>query len=160
MAQGNKVHAAHGKFRCAESDAISALNALLAYEAQPAASRGDFCRQHWLHENHLRDMAALHLQLSRVVALPSVVAAARSAGLASADVLQGLQDTAALVSDAPLQACSASGVELLRRCVAAGWSDQVARRMRTAEYLDQLANQARSRPYQRLVQRFFRGTGR
>jgi hypothetical protein len=140
---GDKVHAAHGRFRCVESDAVSALQALLAYEAEAPAKRSLFCKQHWLHESHLSEMAALHAQLRRAVCLPSVLLAAQKAGLGSADVLERLASSDALTRCKHLQRPGANSTALLRRCIVAGWPDQVARRMRTAEYLDQLAAQVR-----------------
>lgn len=74
--------AAHARFRSPHGDAISALNALCAYEAAAAAAaaagggrgRGggeggveEFCAANFLHARHLREMSQLRQQLGRTL---------------------------------------------------------------------------------------------
>lgn len=149
------------RFRHADGDALSALRALCAFEA--AGESDAFCAQHFLHARNLREAADLHRQLLRVLSSSSSSTSGAAAGgdgrgppkarqqpdagfgAASGGLGGELADEArrlggaggmlAAVREAPSERVLA----LLRRAIAAGWADQVARRVRTAEYLQQLS---------------------
>jgi ATP-dependent RNA helicase DHX37/DHR1 len=103
---------AHARLRVPESDALSALCALCAFEA--AGESETFCRDNHLLFKNLREAAALRKQLSRIVAAQRSVTA--SATPPSAPPPQPVLDA-------------------LRRAVAAGWGDHVARRVRSLEHV-------------------------
>jgi ATP-dependent RNA helicase DHX37/DHR1 len=122
------VGAAQAALRCGDSDALSALKALCAYEA---AGRSDaFCASARLQARGLREMSQLRRQLARTLQMQ----VAPSAGSALAARLQAEAAAAAGESGA-LRPPSSAVQALLRRAMAAGWADQVARRVRTAEHV-------------------------
>ncbi len=107
---------AHARLRVPESDALSALCALCAFEA--AGESEAFCRTNHLLFKNLREAAALRKQLSRIVA------AQRSS--ASSTI-----DTTSPPPAPPPQPV----LDALRRAIAAGWGDHVARRVRSLEHV-------------------------
>ena len=118
------ARAAHARLRVPESDALSALCALCAFEA--SAEDEAFCRANHLLFKNLREAAALRKQLSRIVASqPS-----------------NSEQFAALLHDAPPSPPPPAALEALRRAIAAGWGDQVSRRVRSLEYVRGHANSA------------------
>jgi len=108
---------AHARLRVPESDALSALCALCAFEA--AGESEAFCRNNHLLFKNLREAAALRKQLSRIVA------AQRS------PTVSKINSTSSLPSATPPREI----LEALRRAVAAGWGDHVARRVRSLEHV-------------------------
>ncbi|KXZ53733.1 hypothetical protein GPECTOR_6g650 [Gonium pectorale] len=196
-ARRRRAHAAamQGRFRHEASDALSALAALLAFEASGESE--EFASRHFLHARNLREAADLHRQLLRVLALQQAGAAlgpAATAGGAAAaaggtlaeelaaaarEIVAAMAVPTATAAEAAVggagrgaaaaaaaattaaeaalsgpAASAAAGVAallpervaaVLRRALAAGWADQVARRMRSAEYLAQLGESRRKR---------------
>lgn len=137
--QHNSLHAAHLRFRHRKSDALSALNALIAFESQDASDAGAFCKNNFLHATSLREMSALRQQLMRNVGQPQ---------------RRNLQSTAqsnlTIFMSETISQCGGSmkppgGTlsDALLRCIAAGWADQVGKRMRSATSLQTLASQVR-----------------
>jgi ATP-dependent RNA helicase DHX37/DHR1 len=108
---------AHARLRVPESDALSALCALCAFEA--AGESETFCRNNHLLFKNLREAAALRKQLSRIVA------AQRS------PTVSEIHSTSSPPSAPP----PLPVLEALRRAVAAGWGDHVARRVRSLEHV-------------------------
>jgi ATP-dependent RNA helicase DHX37/DHR1 len=118
---------AHAAFRVVDSDALSALRALCAFEA---AGEGEaFCRRSFLHFKNLREAAALHRQLAR--ALEAQAGAAPGNGAAAPPRLSA----AALAPAGGLPPPPPGVAEALRRALAAGWADQVARRVRSLDHI-------------------------
>jgi hypothetical protein len=75
----NKARSAQNRLRSNESDALSALYALLEYDALPAGNRDAFCKDNFLHPTNLREMSALRRQLARVLRMkPALEACGRS----------------------------------------------------------------------------------
>ncbi|GIL53593.1 hypothetical protein Vafri_9207 [Volvox africanus] len=159
-ARRRRQHAAamQAQFRCGRSDALSALAALVAFESSGESE--DFAAAHFLHSKNLREAADLHRQLLRVLAMQQVgaVAAAAAAGGALAEELaaaaKDLAASLALPGALPTTAAAAAGgaalvpervALVLRRALAAGWADQVAKRARSSEYLAQLEESRRKR---------------
>lgn len=129
----DKVHAAHRRLRCKSSDAISALNALLAFEACSSERAQAFCDASFLHIGNLREAAALHRQLHRVLSMPAArIAAGGVAPTLLNTIREGLAKAAPRLA---MQRPSDAQALVLRRCLAAGWPDQVARRMRSQTHL-------------------------
>lgn len=125
----NQVYSSHQRLRDPDSDALSALNALLAFDAEPQSEGDAFCRRNFLHAGHLREMSALRAQLLRVV---SVQAHAHESWATLQTILGSLSPEAMLAfSKIP----SKETRKALSCCVAAGWADQVAKRVRSREQL-------------------------
>ncbi|DBA75145.1 hypothetical protein WJX77_004936 [Trebouxia sp. C0004] len=116
------------KFHSSHGDAITALNVVCAY--QQSASPEAFCRQHHLHARNLREVSALFAQLVRAV-------------LQHPPQQQGLKGSRPMgaafsAGDAEgLPAPSPFIVQELRKALAAGWADQVARRVRAQEQVSE-----------------------
>ncbi len=108
------ARAAHARLQVPASDALSALAAYCAYTQAPDGEA--FCRQQRLHARNLREAAALHRQLLRA--------------LAHSDLGIALQQ-----SQQQLAAPSQTVTLALRRGIAAGWADRIARRVRSAPEL-------------------------
>lgn len=115
----------------------SALRALCAFEA--AGEDEAFCRRHFLHFRNLREAAALHKQLARTLEAQQARQARQAQQAASGEggpspappalAAAGLAGGAALPPPPP------GVLEALRKALAAGWADQVARRIRSIDYL-------------------------
>ncbi|KAK9814452.1 hypothetical protein WJX72_006123 [[Myrmecia] bisecta] len=129
-----RAGAAHAQLRSSFGDAISALNALCGYES---AGRSEaFCRDHFLHARNLREMAALRAQLARIVAQQlAATAGGPEAGLPSLKV--DARELAKALAPPPQKL-----VKQLQRAIAAGWADQVARRVRSTEHVASAAEKA------------------
>lgn len=106
--------------------ACSALRALCAFEA--AGEDEAFCRRNFLHFRNLREAAALHKQLARQLEAQG----ARQRGSSAAAPALALATGSAA---GPLPPPAPAVMEQLRRALAAGWADQVARRIRSIDYL-------------------------
>jgi ATP-dependent RNA helicase DHX37/DHR1 len=146
----------HAKYQHPRSDALSAVAALLAFEAATAAAGGGatgaaaadaLCTADALHARTLREMSDLRAQLARLLArhAPALCSAAAEAAaeagsaddagsLARPDVAERV--AVALAGGAPSPAPLPGGAErALRRALAAGWADRVARRVKPREQL-------------------------
>lgn len=152
IATHNQAHAAHVRLRSRSSDALSSLHALLAYESVSAAEATNFCKANFLHAAPLREMAALHQQLRRVLSMPSALRTAHASGHAGAVLLA--HEFGAAPSDsgtgaragaapAPTKQPRDAQAKVLRRCVAAAWPDQVAKRVKSQASLQQHAEAVR-----------------
>ncbi|KAK9844506.1 hypothetical protein WJX74_003358 [Apatococcus lobatus] len=127
-ARRRKAYAAHAAFTSTAGDAMSALRVLCVYEA--AGCSEQFCRDNFLHARNLREMGAARRQLARILSLNLASAAGRKS-------IAGQRSSAVAAHDALKQAVggtvtkdpSKSVLECLRRAIAAGWADQVARRV-------------------------------
>ena len=138
----NKARSAHHRLRTPHSDAISALNALIAFEAQPVGKRPEFCRDNFLHVANLNEMSALRVQLVRILRTKMSLEGGAVSGHAGAAFLLRRSQAEGVTGgpirlDASLQPPGVAVSTVLRRCLVAGWADQVARRMRSAEYVSQ-----------------------
>jgi ATP-dependent RNA helicase DHX37/DHR1 len=118
-ARRGAARAAHAALRVGSSDALGALAALCAFEA--AGEAEGFARANFLHFRNLREAAALRRQLARVLG-------AAAAGLAPAGA-------AAALAAPPAAPPPRGALAPLARALAAGWADQVARRVRSAEHV-------------------------
>jgi ATP-dependent RNA helicase DHX37/DHR1 len=154
-----RASAAHHRFRSPHGDSISALNVLSAYEAAAASPGGveAFCADNFLHARHLREMSQLRQQLGRTLLqlqqqqqgaahLPAAAAAIGSSQGAQ-QLLQQLMGAVQQVGQEqlvqPLPQPPPAVLDVLRRALAAGWCDQVSRRVRSADYIARMANQGR-----------------
>lgn len=131
----NRVYSTHQRLRDSESDAISALNALLAFEAEPEDQADLFCKSNFLHATHLREMSALRAQLVRIVQMPSCGRPLRAGYKAV------IEDTVKLPEGQRglLRPPSKAARKALSRCIASGWADQIAKRVRSTGQMDALA---------------------
>lgn len=140
--------AAHKAFRCANSDTLSAVNALLAFQSVAPAEEQRFCATSHLHVAPMREMRNLHQQLLRLLHRP-----AQHAGLAQCAHKGAALLSAGLDDVLHVQHGSANALappkekhqRLLRRCIAAAWPDQIARRITPRERLARQIEQARRR---------------
>lgn len=133
----NRVHSAHTKLRDPESDALSSLNALLAFEEQSASTADSFCKKNFLHVTHLREMCSLRAQLVRTLRMPSCgrpfwtgYKAVMEAAINSSEGTRGL-----------LKPPSKAHRKALSCCMASGWADQIAKRVRSRVQMDNCAFQ-------------------
>ncbi|KXZ53731.1 hypothetical protein GPECTOR_6g648 [Gonium pectorale] len=99
------------------------------------------------------ELAAAAREIVAAMAVPTATAAAAAVGSAGRGAAAAAATAAAAALSGPA-ASAAAGVAallpervaaVLRRALAAGWADQVARRMRSAEYLAQLGESRRKR---------------
>lgn len=130
----NALFAAHAPLRDRDSDALSALNALRGFQSAGPSGSATFCATRRLHATPLREMAALHKQLVQTLALPAVQNALLASQHHGASELVRIY--ASLRSDSvgdQSGSVSAEQRRRLRRCLLAGWPDQVARRCRSRE---------------------------
>jgi ATP-dependent RNA helicase DHX37/DHR1 len=164
----NRMRAAQGRLKgkCGEGDALAALAALCAYEASGESE--EFCSEHALHHRPLKEAADLHRQLLRVFAalaaqhqqeaqghpakgsgatgLPLVKGGPLAVSLCS--VAASDQGQALLEAVQQLDTAGSRGrlptlvSDCLKRAMAVGWADQVARRVRSAEALARLRAKA------------------
>ncbi|GFR51443.1 hypothetical protein Agub_g13736, partial [Astrephomene gubernaculifera] len=185
-ARRRRQHAAsmQARFRHPHSDALSALAALVAFEASGESE--EFATSHFLHGRNLREAADLHRQLIRLLATQQANSAGAGGGgggsggsgladelaavareLAAGMVLPSGPSSAAVAGKGSAAGLGGAGgggagggggggadvsfwlpervAGVLRRALAAGWADQVARRVRSAEYLAQLGESRRKR---------------
>jgi ATP-dependent RNA helicase DHX37/DHR1 len=117
--QAKKAQQAQGQFRLADSDALSALYALCAFETQGGGEA--WCRKHHLHHRNLKEASALKKQLTRTVA-------ASLSSLQPATTNNNINTTRPPPSTAALVA--------LRHALTAGWCDSVARRVRSVDHIN------------------------
>lgn len=123
---------AHGyqkKFHSSHGDAITALNVVCAYHQ--AASPEAFCRQHHLHARNLREMSALFAQLARAVLQHPPHQQQGLKGSRAMGAAFSASDAEGLPAPTPFI------VQELRKALAAGWADQVARRVRAHEQVSE-----------------------
>lgn len=124
--QRDAARAAQDQFRIADSDALSALCALCAFEA--AGESESFCRENFLHFKNLREAASLRRQLARLIS------ASQSS---SSSIGQRIEERvrAEDVSSPPSWPIRPHVFEALRRALTAGWADHVARRVRSIAHI-------------------------
>lgn len=114
--KAHNLYVAHSKLRVPESDALSVMNALCAFEDSGGSSA--FCRDNFLIFKHLREGIQLTKQLERITSGSSV------------QLLQ-LRDLAKTKRPKLTQ----SIVIALQKAIIAGWSDRIAKRVRSSQYL-------------------------
>lgn len=112
----HKLYAAHAKLRVPESDALSVMNALCAFEDSGSSSA--FCRDNFLVFKHLREGVQLTRQLERIITGSSV------------QLLQ-IRDLAKTKRPKLTQPI----IIALQKAIIAGWSDRIAKRVRSSQYL-------------------------
>ncbi|EIE25583.1 P-loop containing nucleoside triphosphate hydrolase protein [Coccomyxa subellipsoidea C-169] len=127
---------AHNRLRVARSDVLSALAAFCAYVNAP--DREGFCRDTYLHSRNLREACALHRQLVHLLQQMGDKIGAFCAGTAMQDLLRSA-DT--------LDKPSPTVLMQLQRAIAAGWADQISRRVHSIEYVQEhsTSNKGRGR---------------
>ncbi|KAI8463435.1 MAG: P-loop containing nucleoside triphosphate hydrolase protein [Monoraphidium minutum] len=141
--------AAHARLRSDGGDALAALRALCAYEAAcgggaggrggPLAAGEAFCRDNYLAARQLKEMSALRRQLMGALKQQQHRAPRAAAAAALHARLAAAAAAAAGGPSGPLPPPPQEVEDALRRAVAAGWCDQVARRVRSAEYAARLS---------------------
>lgn len=107
------------------------MKALCAYEASGQSDA--FCKSNFLHARNLREMSELQRQLKRLLRLQQTSAALRNPLVAE---LHGIVTRDRL--DDVLPPPSSAVQSVLRRAMAAGWADQVSRRVRSSEYVQRV----------------------
>jgi len=115
---GNRMRSRQSKLRVPDSDALSSMNALIAFEDDGGSGR--FCEDNFLVFKHLREGLQLTRQLERI--------------LQSADV-GFFSDNAQRLTGSPKPRLSTGITVALKRAILAGWGDHISRRVRSAEYL-------------------------
>ena len=124
--QLNAAREAHAKLRVLDSDALSALNTLCAFE--DAGETETFCRQNFLHFKNLREAAALRKQLARLVSALHFDSYAEKESNKDQNLKHKLLSTLEWpIPDTAMHA--------LRRALTAGWADHVARRVRSYDHV-------------------------
>jgi hypothetical protein len=135
----NKVHTAHKQLSCSKSDSISALNALLAYEATPSSEQSHFCTSYYLHSGHLREAAALHRQLHHILHTSFSKSSAQAPGKRTREegALQYLEECLAGAGGEwdSLGRPKKKQIDVLCRCLLAGWPDHAARRIQSRSHI-------------------------
>lgn len=127
---------AHGKYRNTNSDALSVVNALWAYEK--AENREQFCEINYLHGKTMQEMSKLRQQLSQLVLQYSLDAGAH------VKEQHGLKDEPGLTKDYLLECEKAWHLKdqlklnvnqemVIQQAICAGWSDRVAHRLSARE---------------------------
>lgn len=116
---------AHDAFKCEDSDAIGALRVLCAYEN--ASDPEAFCRKNYMHRRNLREMSSLHRQL-----------------VATFNRQKMPNDSKRIRTEASLPIPRKTIERKLCQAIAAGWCDQVARRVRSVEYLNKLQSDGKT----------------
>jgi ATP-dependent RNA helicase DHX37/DHR1 len=116
--KGAALRECHANLRCADSDALSAMNALCAFEAN--GGKDAFCRDNFLIFKHLREGLQLTKQLERIL---------RSSRIDSFD--RPILNLAEMRKPKLTQAISMA----LKRAIVAGWGDRIAKRVRSLDYL-------------------------
>ena len=112
------LRACHAHLRAADSDAISAMNALCAFEAN--GGKDAFCRDNFLIFKHLREGLQLTKQLERIL---------RGSRIGSFE--RPILSLADMKKPKLSQAISIA----LKRAIVAGWGDRIAKRVRSLDYL-------------------------
>jgi len=118
--QFQNLRHAHSKIRIADSDALSSLSALCAFEEAGATSR--FCNDNFLIFKNLKEGLSLTKQLERTL------------GNAT-----GMYLEAALIVNSllkfPGRKLTHSMMETLKKAIVSGWGDCVAKRVRGLDYI-------------------------
>ena len=114
----NRMRSRQSKLRVPDSDALSAMKALCAFEDDGGSGR--FCEDNFLVFKHLREGLQLTRQLERI--------------LQSADV-GFFSGSAQRLTGSPKPRLSTGITVALKRAILAGWGDHISRRVRSAEYL-------------------------
>jgi hypothetical protein len=135
----DSMHAAHLRFRHRKSDALSALNALIAFDSQDSSQASAFCKSNFLHITALREMSALRQQLMRNI---TQTPRRRLHNNASSTLSAFVSETISQRSFA-LKPPGGTLSEALLRCIATGWADRIGKRMRSMTSLQTLASQVR-----------------
>lgn len=134
-ADANKGPPPHVRFHHPASDALSAAQALLAYDACNGSRAAEsFCSTNKLHEKTMREMSDLRRQLKRLVLGLARDSSTRllqgSRPMFPDDVLCELEADA----DAPKTLPPGGDIErTLRQALCAGWADRIARRSKHKE---------------------------
>jgi len=124
------ARAATASLRDDTSDALTAAAALASFEALPTDARASWAASSGLSARRLAEAAALRRQLAGVVAR-----LATGDGRGS-DLFAGLPSAAAsaeALAAAPARTPPPATRLALRRALAAGWADQIARRVRSGD---------------------------
>ena len=113
-----RLRSRHAALRVPDSDALSALKALCAFEDNGGA--GSFCEDNFLVFKHLREGLQLTRQLERILRSSNV------------ELFSGAIER---LKDIRKPKLSTEIIIALKRAILAGWGDHVSRRVRSSEYL-------------------------
>jgi len=127
-ASTNKGPPPHVRFHHPNSDALSAVQAVLEYDqCRGVKAKEEFCSNNRLHEKTMREMSDLRRQLQRMIV-----------SLANAQKIPGLPKGAIESLEVDFSATTAlppgGSVEIaLRQALCSGWADRIARRAKQQE---------------------------
>jgi len=113
-----KLYSAHAKLRLPDSDHLSAMNALCAFEDSGATS--SFCKDNFLIFKHLREGLQLTKQLERILQSSSLD-----------DIIGRRLD----LTHTKKPKISTNIAMALKKAIIAGWGDHISKRVRSVEYL-------------------------
>ena len=125
----------HVRFHHPHSDALSAAQAVLAYDQRKGVkAKEEFCATNRLHEKTMREMSDLRRQLQRMIV--SLANAQKIPGLPRG-AIEALDDCFASTTALP----PGGEVEIaLRQALCAGWADRIARRAKQKEMEQHMRN--------------------
>lgn len=143
---------------CQSSDALSAMRALLAFEAAQrkggASAVAELCARLGLHERVLREMSDLRVQLGQLLvrnaaSLARALGARPGASAAEEDIAETLRASSAAAGGERAGLAAPEDSQLtpaadgaLRRAIVSGWPDRVARRVKPRERLSEGSTRA------------------
>ena len=121
----------HVKFHHPASDALSAAQALLAYDRCKGAKAAEvFCSSNKLHAKTMREMSDLRRQLKRLIVSLASSSSKLSGVIFSENVLRELEADVEAAKTLP----PGGDIErALRKALCAGWADRIARRSKHKE---------------------------
>ena len=121
----------HSKLRIPDSDALSSLSALCAFEEAGGTSR--FCNDNFLIFKNLKEGMSLTKQLERVLG-------------SATDLYLGASLTIKTLLDFPKRKLTHGMIEMLKKAIVSGWGDYIAKRVRGLDYIrNKSASSKRSR---------------
>ena len=116
--EAKRLRSRHAALRVPDSDALSAMRALCAFEDD--GGTGAFCEHNYLVFKHLREGLQLTRQLERILQSSNI-------DFFSGNVRQ--------LADITKPKLSTGIIVALKRAILAGWGDHVSRRVRSSDYL-------------------------
>ena len=123
----------HVRFHHPASDALSAAQALLAYDACKSSDAVTFCSTNRLHEKTMREMSDLRRQLKRLVVNLATTSKFGDDVFPNAAVLNELDDSNQAASSMISLPPGGDVERTLRQALCAGWADRIARRSKHKE---------------------------
>ncbi|ABO96118.1 predicted protein [Ostreococcus lucimarinus CCE9901] len=116
----------HVRFHHPASDALSAAQALLAYDACKSSDAVTFCSTNRLHEKTMREMSDLRRQLKRLVVNLATTSKFGDDVFPNAAVLNELDDSNQAASSMISLPPGGDVERTLRQALCAGWADRIA----------------------------------